>query len=517
MDWKLFLDKFHPWVVNMAGLHSTYVNRIAAVNIMCAASVVSAEKKCFEKLFLRSYMELCTDPDLDIRKTALTNLKFIMQKLEPSSVEKTFSAEFADQAKDSNQWIRFIVFELIVKFHKLFSTSYLENDIIPLLTKEFSNKWTEIDNWLFKNCGSVVNFLIIRELLNKDLISNIFSFFKLAVASKEVEFNLITIKNLAPIIEMEFISNPEAQKYSKILNELAIGPLYQKAVLEIIPDVVRIHSAYKKIELVYSILSALMQNENHSFSINLISKLAKVMNKIFSEDVGKEIIQSKFKQQIMHWIKELWISIKSEPGQHLRDLIELIPQFQDYFDIEEYTVYFMKEMLNIIKNGKNIEKKLASISYCSLYVKNYLSESREASLNELLELSESFTYSQRQAVVYFIEASFNYFSLKFLIEKQIIKTYLSLGTDKISNVRIAFSQTARKAARIIIFDSKIKSDFNTLLITLQNDKDKDVRRMSKDAYKELKQPLKKNEAEEEFRQNRENELIKREIEVNSFN
>ena len=100
-----------------------------------------------------------------------------------------------------------------------------------------------------------------------------------------------------------------------------------------------------------------------------------------------------------------------------------------------------------------------------------------------------------------------------MFDKKIIQTYLSLAKDKVSNVRLQFARIGKRASKIIFHNGKYKSELHNLLITLKNDKDKDIQRLSKEAYQILKKSNILNIADEEFKEKREQDLIDSENKV----
>jgi hypothetical protein len=506
MNWQLFKEKFVPRILKMAGLDSTYVNRNAAGNILAAAVTFSAEKGVPEKLVLKPYMELCLDSSVGIRKLALTNLKFIIEKTLISEVERIFFNDLLVHLKDPNPSIRALVFDLIIKFEDRFSDLVLKNELVPLLDTEFANGWKDTDNWLLQHCGLVVNFLLKRHLLAKERVINISKYFEQALNSTEMHLNLISITNIVPMIEMNLWHKLETSRYTKTLHEFGLGPLYHQHILGVLPELIRVHFEYKKMNLVRSILIAFMQNEDQDFAVSLISCFTGLITKILHKHEGdKEVIDEFFRKQLLKWIKGVWIMSKTGPRKHVYALIELIPSFQDSFNGKEYNEYFLQEMVEVIRSGNKVEQKLASNTFCLLYLKNYHAEVRNAALEQLIKLAQENSCLRRQAVLSFISVALDHFSVKLLVQSKLITAYLTLGRDKVVNVRIQFTMIAKKAINVL--DNDTKSLLKSMLIVLQNDKAKDVKILARQA---LKKPLKRNEEVEIVRQQREQELIKHE-------
>ncbi len=61
--------------------------------MVTAAAVVAAECKQLQGPLLRTYLDLCQDTDVVIRKAALNNLKLLFPRVDPAEVEPLFFAE----------------------------------------------------------------------------------------------------------------------------------------------------------------------------------------------------------------------------------------------------------------------------------------------------------------------------------------------------------------------------------------------------------------------------------------
>lgn len=91
--WELFSEHYLPKVLKLAGIAQKGFTRIAASQIIHAASLLAAENNSFKGKLLNAYFELCQDAIPSIRKSTLTNLKSLFQKVEPSEVENIFFCE----------------------------------------------------------------------------------------------------------------------------------------------------------------------------------------------------------------------------------------------------------------------------------------------------------------------------------------------------------------------------------------------------------------------------------------
>lgn len=511
MTWRYFEEKFLPRLKKMAGLGSTHVTRNAAASMLAAAAVLAAEKKELEKTLLHSFMQLCQDSNVIIRKTALKNLRRIIPKVEPSEVERLFFAELVEHLKDPNPWIRFIVIELLTKFHALFSTDSLNKEFVPLISKEFARGWKDPDNWLLLNCGSVVNVLLCRGFLAEDSLPDISKFYESTLFSKDPKLNAIAVRNIASMIDMQLTCSSNNVKYSAVLHEFAVGPLYQELILKMLPELVRVHFKHRKMSLMRPVIAALMQNESQIFAVELFDCLSKLMPRVLAKDKEDKVsYDEKFQKQILSWIKQLW---KAGCKRHLRPLIEIAPRCQESFPIADYNSFFMEELVGLLRTGNRAEKKLGANSLCALYLKNYVLEVRSDALSRVLAMAQAKSCFERQAALSFVEAAIDHFSLKFLIDSKIVDTYMSLAEDKVSNVRIQFSRIAKKIAAVVTRNAKIKSNLGSLLNLLQNDMDRDVRKLAAEAYQKLKTVRARSEAEEKAKEKQEEDLERREKQV----
>jgi hypothetical protein len=314
-------------------------------------------------------------------------------------------------------------------------------------------------------------------------------------------------------------------KYASILSEFAAKPEFQWTVLEALPDVIKAYNVHNKVGQIQPTISALMMQEEQSFVTALFKCLAKTASKVFvnkddmvgdEEQKGMGPIANPFTMQTIDWIKGRWNIVKELGRREMCKFIEIIPQFQESFPVLEYNDYFLNEMATIIKSGSKEAKRLASGTFCLLFLKNYISASRVNALTKILALSKSTTCFERLGLLNFIEVAAQHFSRRFLAEQGLIKAYLSLGEDKVANVRIKFAAMSRKIVRRMSSDEDRKQLL--LMLTLcENNKDKDVRKLAKEAGMEVKQyVIKKTDEEDAGREKREQELLIREKQVRSY-
>lgn len=81
IPWNTFVDKFLPPAVKMAGLTCTMTSRCAGARILRAAAHVAAKNGRLEGTLLHSYLALCEDPVISIRRESLEDLRVLISQL----------------------------------------------------------------------------------------------------------------------------------------------------------------------------------------------------------------------------------------------------------------------------------------------------------------------------------------------------------------------------------------------------------------------------------------------------
>ena len=128
-------------------------------------------------------------------------------------------------------------------------------------------------------------------------------------------------------------------------------------------------------------------------------------------------------------------------------------------------------------------------------------------------MSKSTSYFGRQGFLYFFDAALDFFSKKFLFENGFVDAYLSLAGDKIINVRMKFISLAPKSIKVISSNKEFKEKFNSLLLQLQSDTNKDIATIAKDVYKNFKKYMPKDDPEDKAKEEAEENLLAQEKEV----
>jgi hypothetical protein len=440
---------------------------------------------------------------------ALSNLKLVFKVIEPLEIERLFFGELITQLTDSNSLIRFIVMDVILSYQESITKYRLEKDFVPLLMKEFSDKWEDKNNWLLQNCGRVIKFLMNRQLLNDKRITAIKKFFDPILDSKESELNKLAILNFPAIIDMYLTFELDSSKYINALNELAIGPWYQSTVLETLNEIINVYHSHNKVSSIQPILTILVNNEDQGMLLKLMSTLGNVVDKLFSKDSRRNMLGNVFKRDLIRWIKNTWNTVKKGLSRSICTFIESIHLFQDIFNLTEYNEYFLKELVTLIQSGNKTEKQIAAVVFCQLYLKNYSIETKKVILKDALNMGRSVSCFERQGFLYLVEAAFDLFSIRFLFENKIVESYLGLGRDRVVDVKLRFVYIAKKAVKIIGQREEAKAQFDALLMKLEKDSSREVKRLAKDARKDLIKFIPKEDPSDKDKEKHENEFLER--------
>eukprot|EP00826_Nyctotherus_ovalis_P054975 TRINITY_DN7264_c0_g1_i7.p1 TRINITY_DN7264_c0_g1~~TRINITY_DN7264_c0_g1_i7.p1 ORF type:complete len:356 (+),score=82.74 TRINITY_DN7264_c0_g1_i7:282-1349(+) len=351
-----------------------------------------------------------------------------------------------------------------------------------------------------------------RELLEEKCVTGIKIFFDSAVNTQDAELNKLAIKSFPCLIDMHLAFELNPSKYVNAVNELAIGPWYQWDVLESLSDIITVYYSHNKITLIQPILTVFMHSEDPYLLLALTKILAKHTKKLFSAE--KETLSNNFRKELLRWLKDGWGNAKKGLSRNMCAFIEIVPVFQQVFLVAEYNEYFMKELVVVIRQGNKAEKQIASKAFCLLYLRNHSVETRQELLNQVLSLNTSVSFFGRQGLLYFIEAAFDLFSVKFLHENKIVDSYLALGKDMVTDVRMKFTFLADKAIRILAQREDTQSQFVSILLKLQEDSNKEIKRFAKDARKKLLKFKPKEDPVDKAREKQEEDYVKIGKEVN---
>ncbi len=178
IDWSVFLEKYLPLILKLAGLSHTQVTRHAASQIIVAATNFAVSRNCLNKNLLTAYLELCQDIDTLIRIATLKNLQQrLLRLLDAAMAKEHFVPELLACAKDPNTGIRLIVIQIVVENHPLFETEQLRIEFAPVLVREIKQGWVVSDNWILQNFSQVLTFLSDRELMDGTYAEPIYKFY----------------------------------------------------------------------------------------------------------------------------------------------------------------------------------------------------------------------------------------------------------------------------------------------------------------------------------------------------
>ncbi len=160
LDWRVFLDRYLPAVLKLAGLSHTPVTRHAASQIIVAATNFSVSNHTPNKSLITAYLELCQDIDMLIRVSTLKNLQQrLLRLLDPAAVKESFAPEILACANDPNTSLRLIAIQTVVENHRMFGDLELAKEFVPVLVREVKQGWNTADNWILQNFSQVLLFL----------------------------------------------------------------------------------------------------------------------------------------------------------------------------------------------------------------------------------------------------------------------------------------------------------------------------------------------------------------------
>lgn len=228
------------------------------------------------------------------------------------------------------------------------------------------------------------------------------------------------------------------------------------------------------------------------------------------EKSQEQITHETYKSELINFIKEKFMAYKTLKWRNLATLFEIISSIQYLYPISECNEHFSQEIVLILKAGNKEIQKHASHCLCNLIMKNYHTSSRKEILNKILTLANSLFSVERLAFLSFAEAAVDHFSTKFLNENGIIENFIGLGNDKTSTVKIRYSKISPKLNTAITKEEN-RNQLLSLLTNINTSSSKEIKRLSKEAYQQIKSSkvdITMNPQEEERQKNEENLKIK---------
>lgn len=194
LAWKAYTEKFMPSILKMADLKHTSVSRFGAANIIAATTNYAAENKLLTESLLQTFLHLCEDPDIVIRKSMLSYYHILLPKLRGTEYEEKLKEEIIDTLKDTSSSLRILATEIIFMHQDFFDVDLFKNDFAPEIINEIQNTFNYSNNWLFDHFAVVADFLIVHNLVQKDYIGFIEKYINVTLIHMFRTLNKLKIK-----------------------------------------------------------------------------------------------------------------------------------------------------------------------------------------------------------------------------------------------------------------------------------------------------------------------------------
>lgn len=263
----------------------------------------------------------------------------------------------------------------------------------------------------------------------------------------------------------------------------------------------------------------------HTDYKKILPKLPEIIPALFPEQKKEEVkfeegkdTDEEFKNCLLKGILELWNKAKSGPWRDCIEFIKIIPGIDENFPKEEFSNFFLEELMDIVKTGNQETKSFACKAICELLLKNYFAYKRKAIFQSVVQLSAGVSSFDRYSFLGFCNTALDYFSVRHLSEYHIFTKCISLATDKITKVKLKFISISIKLWLASI--EAIKEEIVETLNNLRNDKKKEVRYAAEKVYyyieehlQELKNESKKFLEDDPMKYLREQDLFQRELYV----
>jgi len=292
------------------------------------------------------------------------------------------------------------------------------------------------------------------------------------------------MKSLHYLIDLQ-LSRGIDMKFEVEINKRVNDVLYLPHIMNVFSEILAVFSKHKKAVLLRPCFTTLLTFNLNELFISIVPRLPEILAKLIPDPVYKELKkepqseEAKFRDIVMTEIKKLW-KAKNTPWRNLAILIDSISKSQAYFPLELYNHYFLDEFFSSLKISNSEIQKVLIRAICKLLVCSYSANKRGEVLGKLVALSNSKSFYERRLFLLFCGFAIENFPLSVITRIELIKHYLKVATDKVSNIRLAFLNYAITMWKYS--QGEARTEILTIIAILKQDKDKEVRNVAERVY-----------------------------------
>ena len=177
MDWKTYIKKYIPLIYQMADFSHTSISRLAAANMLAATVNEAVKKHVVTESLLNSFFGLSQDSDLTIQKSMLKNYNILIPITNEKYIEEQLLSEvifilcqLLGILKETNQSFRILIIETIIKNRKYLNSDHLVEEFLPLLIDEANKCFDFSEDWMVRNFGVIIDFILSLKIEGTDHI-----------------------------------------------------------------------------------------------------------------------------------------------------------------------------------------------------------------------------------------------------------------------------------------------------------------------------------------------------------
>ncbi|CAC9490837.1 conserved hypothetical protein [Leishmania infantum JPCM5] len=431
---------------------------------------IASEK--VEELILPRALALCQDTNVGVRQRMCQQLCAIAHSLGVEKAKTRVAPDLFELLSDEEQAVSRAAFSCLIDLVEFFGPVYRREKLFPIIKNFISNPPSEVVGLLVGEFGRFLD-AIKTDIMSDDDVKLFADFFCAAATRHEEEARRQCAFNF-PAVVASLPRTVFATHLSKALLSLSSDSCVAARVSaaagmhELLP---LLHSPTA--DLLERPFLRLIGDSDTSVRAALVKHINNLLDYFRSE------LKSSSRVSFFSAVLDALLSWVSEPVVNwhtMQHVMQIVDHYIDSFEERTLTEQVVPRLWEYAKTGATILKADCAtlIMHIASRIENFIAKAQMFSrLNS--EYGRSSSCYARQTYIYFVSASFRFFSMR-CVRERMLECCLELQRDSVTAVRLALartlpllSQTLRKSNA-----GALEEEFTAMVGRLCEDVDEEV-------------------------------------------
>ncbi|KAG5492995.1 hypothetical protein JKF63_01576 [Porcisia hertigi] len=425
-----------------------------------------------EQLLLPRALALCQDTNVGVRQHMCQQLCAFAHSLGVEKAKTRVAPDLFELLSDEEQAVSRAAFSCLIDLVEFFGPVYRREKLFPIIKSFISNPPSEVVGLLVGEFGRFLD-AIKTDIVSEEDVALFAKFFCAAAtrheedARRQCAFNFPAV--VASLPRTVFTTHLSKVLFSLSNDRCVAARLSTAAGMHELIPLLRTPTA----NLLERPFLRLITDPDASVRAALAQNIDSLLN-YFRSELKNEARVSFFSavlDALLSWVSEPVVSWRT-----MQNVMQIVGQYIDLFEEKTLTEQVVPRLWEYAKTGATILKADCAtlIMHIASRIDNPITKAQIFSrLNG--EYGRSNSCYARQAYIYFVSASFQFFSLR-CVRERMLECCLELQRDSVTTVRLALARSLTLLSQALRKSNAgaLEEEFNAMIGRLCEDVDEDV-------------------------------------------